>query len=112
MSEVDPAALKELGEGLARLQRFADAEKVAAELATAGVQGIEQDSHAIDFVFADEQALWDWNWSHGTRAVMEAVPEEPRKRYRAEVAEAMEQVRESNGFPRTFTSVFTRGISG
>ena len=52
------------------------------------------------------------NWSHGTRAVMEAVPEEPRKRYRAEVAEAMEQIRESNGFPRTFTSVFTRGTSG
>jgi ubiquinone/menaquinone biosynthesis C-methylase UbiE len=112
MSEVDPAALKDLGEGLARLQRFDDAEKVAAELATAGFKNIEQDSHAIDFVFADEQAWWDWNWSHGTRAVMEAVPEEPRERYRAEIAEAMEQIRESNGFPRTFTSVFTRGISG
>jgi len=112
MGEVDQGALQELGQGLARLQRFEDAEKVAAELGTAGFQDLEQDSLAIEFLFADEQAFWDWNWSHGTRVVMEAMPEDPRNRYRAEVAEAMQQIRESNGYPRTFTSVFTRGISG
>jgi SAM-dependent methyltransferase len=112
MGEVDPAVLRELGEGLARLQRFEDAGKVAAEVETAGFERIEQDSHAIEFVFEDEQAFFDWTWSHGTRVVLEAVPDEPLARYRAEVAEAMQQIRESNGYPRTFTSVFTRGISG
>jgi trans-aconitate methyltransferase len=84
----------------------------ARELRAGGFGAVEQTEHAVEFVFADEQAWWDWNWSHASRVFLEALPAEPRERYRAEVAEAMAQVRESNGFPRTFTSVFTRGFSG
>jgi ubiquinone/menaquinone biosynthesis C-methylase UbiE len=111
LGEIEPAVLKELGHGLALLERFSDAEKVAGELSTAGFGEIEQAEERIGFVFRDEQAWWDWNWSHGTRVVLEALPGEALARYQAEVAQAMAQIRESNGYPRTFTSVFTRGSS-
>ena len=109
LGEIDKATLKDLGKGVAMLERFDDAAKVANELRLGGFDVIEQTEHAIDFVFADAQAWSDWNWSHGSRVFLEALPEDARERYHAEVAEAMQQVRESNGFPRTFTSVFTRG---
>jgi SAM-dependent methyltransferase len=112
LGEIDPAVLRELGTGVAMVQRFDDADKVANELRDGGFDVVEQRRHAIDFVFADDQAWWDWNWSHASRVFLEALPVEPRERYRAEVAEATERIRESNGYPRTFTSVFTRGISG
>jgi ubiquinone/menaquinone biosynthesis C-methylase UbiE len=111
LGEIEPAVLKELGHGLALLERFSDAEKVAGELSTAGFGEIEQAEERVGFVFPDEQAWWDWNWSHGTRVVLEALPGEALARYQAEVAQAMAQIRESNGYPRTFTSVFTRGSS-
>jgi ubiquinone/menaquinone biosynthesis C-methylase UbiE len=111
LGQIDPAALQELGKGVQLLERFSDADKVAAELRTAGFDAVEQAEERIDFVFPDEQAYWDWNWSHGTRVVLEAVPEEALRRYQAEVAQAMGGIRESNGYPRTFTSVFTRGSS-
>lgn len=111
LSQVDPATLQELGRGLQLIERFSDAEKVAGELRTVGFDDIEQAVEGIDFVFPSEQAWWDWNWSHGTRMVLEALPEDALERYQAEVAQAMAQIRESNGYPRTFTSVFTRGSS-
>jgi ubiquinone/menaquinone biosynthesis C-methylase UbiE len=112
LRELDQAMLQDLGKGVAMLERFDDADKVANELRAGGFEVAEQTEHAIEFVFADEQAWSDWNWSHGSRIFVEALPDDARERYRAEVADAMEQVRESNGFPRTFTSVFTRGTSG
>lgn len=111
LSDIDPAVLQDLGRGLTLIERFSDAEKVAGELRTVGFDDIEHALERIDFVFPSEQAWWDWNWSHGTRMVLEALPEEALGRYQAEVAQAMAQIRESNGYPRTFTSVFTRGSS-
>jgi hypothetical protein len=63
--------------------------------------------HEMEFVFRDEQAWWDWNWSHGSRAFLEPLPEEVRHRCRAEVAEAMEHIRGESGFPRTYTALFS-----
>jgi ubiquinone/menaquinone biosynthesis C-methylase UbiE len=110
ISEIEPARLRLLGEGLAMLERFGDAAKVAKELQLAGFGDVDQTPHQEEFVYADEQAWWDWNWSHGSRMFFEAVPKEALDRYRADVAEAMEHVRESSGYPRTFASVFTRGV--
>jgi ubiquinone/menaquinone biosynthesis C-methylase UbiE len=111
LGEIEPAVLEELGRGLALLERFSDAERVAGELRAAGFGEIDQAEERIEFVFPDEQAWWDWNWSHGTRVVLEALPDDALARYKAEVAQAMDQIRESSGYPRTFTSVFTRGSS-
>lgn len=109
MAELDPAVLKQLGEEHALLERFTDLGKVRAELEQAGFDVTEQAEHPIEFVFSDVQSWWSWNWSHAGRVVLEALPEAARERLLAEMAEGMEQVRESRGYPRTFTGLFTAG---
>ena len=107
LSEFDPALLEELGRDLALLERFDAPEKVENELRQGGFANIEMTQHEIEFVFADEQAWWDWNWSHAARVFLEPLSEEVRNRFRAEVAEAMEQIRGESGFPRTYTALIS-----
>jgi ubiquinone/menaquinone biosynthesis C-methylase UbiE len=107
LSEFEPALLEEMGKDLALLERFDAREKVESELHQAGFANVEMTQHEMEFVFRDDQAWWDWNWSHGSRAFLEPLPEEVRNRFRAEVAEAMEQVRDESGFPRTYTALFS-----
>src|SRR4051794_40411543 len=74
--EMDPALARELGAGLGMVDRFDDREKVRAELDAAGFSDPEVEQHAIEFVFADEQSWWEFNWSHGSRMFLEALPED------------------------------------
>jgi SAM-dependent methyltransferase len=107
--ELDPQTLQEIGTGLTLVNRFDSPEKVKAELGAAGFAAVEVEPHAIEFMFKDEQAWLDWNWSHMSRVFLEALPHDALERFRTEMREAMDQVRESRGYPRTFTSLFTRG---
>ena len=109
VKEMDPAVAQDLGAGLALVERFTTPEKVRAELEAAGFDTDEQDTFALEFVYPDVDAWWDWNWSHGSRVYLEALSEDAQRRFRDDMASAMEQVRESRGYPRTFTSLFTRG---
>jgi hypothetical protein len=106
--EIDPAEAEAIGAGLGQLDRFASSEKVESELRAAGFDGIEGIEHTIEFVFPDEQAWWDWNWSHGSRVFLEALPAPARDRLRAEMREAMEQLRDDSGYPRTYTALLAR----
>jgi SAM-dependent methyltransferase len=106
LSEIDSATLQELGAGLALINRFDSPGKVASEFRDAGLAPGPVDRHTIEFAFADEQAWWDWNWSHGTRVFLEALPEEARERFRVRAFEGMRQLRAPNGFPRTYTAIF------
>jgi SAM-dependent methyltransferase len=108
LGEFEPAVLQELGKGLALLERFDDAQKVATELGAAGFTVTAQTQHEIEFFFGDEQAWWEWNWSHGSRVFLEPLSEEARSRFRSEVGHAMQQIRGEGGFPRTYTAVFSR----
>ena len=58
--------------------------------------------------FPDEQAWWDWNWSHGSRVFLEALPADAQRRLREQLREAMEHVRKECGFPRRYTALFGR----
>jgi SAM-dependent methyltransferase len=104
--EMDPAILQELGASLARLNRFDESAKVEGELQAAGLRPALIERHAIDFAFADEQAWWGWNWSHYNRLGLEALSGEAQKRFRERAFEAMQPLREPNGFPRTYTALF------
>jgi SAM-dependent methyltransferase len=106
VSQFEPALLQELGAGLQLLNRFDSREKVAAELEAAGFGELAFAEHQVEFVFADEQAWWEFNWSHGSRMVLEPMSEEARASFRAEMRKAMEQVRDERGFPRTYTALF------
>jgi ubiquinone/menaquinone biosynthesis C-methylase UbiE len=112
ISELDPEFLRELRADLDLLERFDDARKVAAELGAAGFAEIESTEHEREFFFRDEQAWWEWQWSHAARGVLERLPEESQQRLRAEVGEAMQHLRTDEGFPRTYTAVYTRAQPG
>ncbi len=47
---------------------------LVAVLAAAGLDVLESVEEEIAFVFADEQAWWEWAWSHGMRALLELLP--------------------------------------
>lgn len=105
--EMDPAIAQELGAGLAQVDRFSDEAKLEAELSAAGFGSIEVAEHVIEFVFPDEEAWWDWNLSHGSRVFIDALPPDARERLRAQMFEAMQQVRDERGFPRRYKALFT-----
>jgi hypothetical protein len=94
---------------MALLDRFNTPEKAAEELRAAGCEPDDAIEHSIEFAFPDAQAWWEWNWSHGTRVFLEALPAEAHERLFADMSKAMDVVRDRNGYPRTFTSVLTRG---
>jgi SAM-dependent methyltransferase len=109
--EMDQARLPELGEGLARMERFSEGSKVRDELRLASLEVAEQVEHQIEFVFPDEQAWWDWNWSHATRTFFEAMPQDAQERFRAQARKEMQALRDERGYARTYTALFTRAIS-
>src|SRR5258705_7224956 len=104
--EMDPEAVKEIGAGLTVLNRFNEPGKVAAELRGAGFEPERLEPFAIDFVFEDEQAWWNWSGSHGGRVFLEALPGDARERFRGRAYEAMQILRAGEGFPRTYTAIF------
>jgi SAM-dependent methyltransferase len=107
LAQFEPSLLQELGAGLQLMNRFESREKVAAELEAAGFADLQFAEHRVEFVFRDEQAWWDWSWSHGTRMMLEPMSDDARARFRAEMRQAIEQVRDERGFPRTHTALFT-----
>ena len=109
LSEIDAASLQELGAGRALVNRFDEAGKVEAELRTAGLEPVGVESHAIEFAYPDEHAWWEWNWSHGSRVVLEALPEAAQERFRDQAYERMRAIRTPDGFPRTYTAIFAAG---
>jgi SAM-dependent methyltransferase len=112
VGELGPKLLAEMRSALELLERFDDAVKVAAELDAAGFADAESAEHPIEFFFRDEQAWWDWQWSHAARLVLESLSDASREQLRAEVVAAMQDLREERGFPRTYTAILTRALRG
>jgi SAM-dependent methyltransferase len=106
IGDIPPERLGAIGEGFQRLTRFDAAGKVDVELRAAGFAPQSVEPHAIEFRFVDEQAWWEWNWSHGTRGLLEALSEDNRTRYREQAFEAMQPLRDADGgFPRTYAAL-------
>jgi ubiquinone/menaquinone biosynthesis C-methylase UbiE len=105
---LDRSFREQLGPGIKLLERFDEPGKVEAELRASGFGAIEVVEHQIEFVFRSEQEWWDWNYSHAARMFFDALPPDALGRYKAEVEEGMQQVRDGRGFPRTYTALFAR----
>lgn len=106
-ARMDPGQLQELVAGLQSVNRFDAPEKVEAELAAAGLAVERAHVCEREFVFETEDDWWAWNWSHGTRAFLEALPDPVREEFRAEAYEAIQANRGDHGFPRRYTALFT-----
>ena len=108
--EIRPDALQQLASGMQILERFETAAGVAHELEAAGFAVDEQREHAIEFVFPDERAWWDWNWSHGTRMFLERLSDDAVERFRERAFEAMQASRDGDGFPRRYRALLSRAL--
>lgn len=53
----------------------------------------------IEFVFADEQEWWEWAWSHGMRALFEALPDSDLEELRQEAFTELAALRTADGVP-------------
>lgn len=68
---------------------FASNEGVAALLTGAGLVEVETATLQVPAVFADADHWFTWSWSHGQRAMWEAVPEPDRPQVRAAATEVL-----------------------
>jgi ubiquinone/menaquinone biosynthesis C-methylase UbiE len=80
----------ELLETVARLSsRFAENATLRAALDQAGFGDVTLERKHVDMTFESAEAWWEWTWSGGFRAFLEAMPEEARERYRAAAFERL-----------------------
>jgi ubiquinone/menaquinone biosynthesis C-methylase UbiE len=70
--------------------RFATATALRAGLEDAGFRDVQLERMDVEREFADAQAWWDWTWSGGARAFLEALPEASQERFRAAAFERLD----------------------
>jgi O-methyltransferase/aklanonic acid methyltransferase len=75
-------------------------------LASAGLDVVRTVEEELEFHFADEEAWWAWAWSHGMRAVLEALPPSDLAELREEVFAELAALRTSEGIPLHQTARF------
>ncbi len=85
--EVPPELLETVGR-LSR--RFSETGTLRTALESAGFSGVTIERKHADVTFASAGAWWEWAWSGGFRAFLEALPEEAQERYRAAGFERLE----------------------
>jgi len=106
--EIDHETLQELMNAIGLVTRFDEPAKVEEELWAAEFTPELVTPHAIDFVFRGADAWWDWNWPHGARVFLDALSDDAQERFRRNAYAAMDASRDGDGFPRTYTALFSR----
>ena len=84
MDEFAHEAPPELLETVGRMTgRFDETAKLRSALEGAGFADVTIERMHADLSFESADAWWDWVWSGGFRAFLEAISEDARERYRA-----------------------------
>ena len=61
------------------------------------------------FVYKDEQEWWDKLWTHGSIAVLERIPENKMKDFKAEVFEKLREIKGEEGIAATIYVLYALG---
>ena len=81
----------ELLETVGRLSgRFDETATLRGALEGAGFRDVTVERMHADLSFESAEEWWEWTWSGGFRAFLEAMPEDAQERYRAEAFERLE----------------------
>ena len=75
-----PQELLETAGGL--FGRFGEAPQLRDALERAGFSDVTVETKHVDLTFESAEAWWEWTWSGGFRAFLEAMPEDAQERYR------------------------------
>ena len=85
-----PRSPPELLEAAGRLfGRFGEAAKLREALERAGFRDVAIETKHADLTFESAEAWWEWTWSGGFRAFLEAMPEDAQERYRTAAFERL-----------------------
>ncbi len=76
---------------------FASDEGVERLLLDAGLTGVRTAHRTVEAVFRDAEHLLEFSWSHGQRAMWEAVPEAEHGSLRRQVGEAVQEMVDATG---------------
>ena len=79
---------------------------LAATLDGAGLEVTRTATERVDFLLGDEQAWWDWGWSHGVRGVFELLGPEDLESMRREMFAELAALRTPAGIPMAQTAQF------
>ena len=108
MAEFAPQVPAELLQTVgARAGRFADPVALEAALDDAGFRDITVAQMNVERTYADAGAWWEWMWSGGVRAFLEALPEEAQERFRERGAMRLRQAGERER-TRMFVALLAR----
>ena len=77
--EVPPELLETAGR---LFGRFGEAPQLREALERAGFSDVTVETKHVDLTFESAEAWWEWTWSGGFRAFLEAMPEDAQERYR------------------------------
>lgn len=92
--------------GVAMVMPFRPQFDVAALLAGAGLEVTTALTERVEFHFADEQAWWDWAWSHGMRALLEALTPSDLAALKRDLYAELDRIRTAAGIPMAQTAAF------
>ena len=102
--EVPQELLQTVG---AMTSRFAEPANLRAALEGAGFGDVTIESLEVDRTFESPEAWWEWSWSGGARAFLEAMPEGARERFRAAAFEHLARAGR-DGLTRRFVALLAR----
>lgn len=90
MQEFAHEVPQELLEAVGRMsQRFNEVGTLSYELEGAGFVDVLVERMNIERTYPSAEAWWEWIWSHGPRAFVEALPEPSLERFRAAAFERL-----------------------
>jgi ubiquinone/menaquinone biosynthesis C-methylase UbiE len=76
----------------------------------AGFDAVESCEDSCPLLFRDEEEWWSWMWSHGTRALLEAVPADQLDDLKRKLFKGMGACKEADGMIHgTLHAVLVRG---
>jgi ubiquinone/menaquinone biosynthesis C-methylase UbiE len=79
-------------------------------LETCGLDAVSASEQCCELLFRDEEELWRWMWSHGSRGLLEAVPQHRLEELRKALFRGLAACTEADGMIHgTLRAVLARG---
>jgi ubiquinone/menaquinone biosynthesis C-methylase UbiE len=86
---------------------FSESAELEQLLGGAGFEAARVHLEHRDIRFASEDEWWEWMWSFSIRGVLEQLDDSAREAYRAAAYEAMQALKEPDGFPMRLSAFLT-----
>jgi ubiquinone/menaquinone biosynthesis C-methylase UbiE len=102
--QVPPELLETVG---SMVGRFSETRPLREALETAGFREVTVERHDVERAYLNPDAWWEWSWSGGSRAFLEALPEAAQEHVRARGIERL-RAGGPEGLKRQFVALLAR----